>query len=179
MNAGWAAVIGAVIAAVVSLVTLVLSRAEPRALKELKALNEVIEASPRSSDARADLERRRDHVAKRYAAEPASVEERSIPIMFIVGVGMSAVAFLIYLFASSNDLARTAPSLIAFLVGTLGLSLIVLSLLLLAGMILRYAIPALITVSRRKWSTWRARRNLNDITTKQVPSQEAALPTGD
>jgi hypothetical protein len=158
MDVGWAAVIGASIAAVVSVVTVFLSRAEPRALKELKALNEVIEASPKSSDARADLEGRRDRVAKRYAAEPASVEERSIPIMFMTGIGLSAVAFLVYLFAAAGNLPRNAPTLIALLLGTLGTSLVVLSLLLLAGMILGYVVPALYAIARRKWSKRRAHR---------------------
>lgn len=167
---------GAVIAAVVSLVTLLLSRAEPRALKELKALNEVIEASPKSSDARAALERRRDRVARRYAAEPPSVEERSIPTMFIVGVGLSLVAFLVYLFATTEDLPRTAPTLIAFLVGTIGFSLVVLSLLLLAAMILGYVVPALFAISRRKWSVWKARRDLADTAATDGPSGGTALP---
>lgn len=179
MDAGWAAVIGALIAAGVSLVTLFLSRAEPRALKELKALNEVIEASPKSSDARAELEGRRDRVAQRYAAEPPSVEERSIPTMFIVGVGLSVVAFLVYLFATTEDLPRTAPTLVAFLVGTIGLSLIVLSLLLVVAMILGYAVPALFAVTRRKWSIWKASRDSADMPTADASSGGTAIPTGE
>lgn len=154
MDAGWAAVIGALIAGGVSFSTVLLSRAEPRALKELKALNALIDGSPKSSDARAALEKRRNEIAEAYAAAPASVEERAVPIMFMGGLGLLAIAFVVYLLGTVDT--RTAPMLIAFLVGTLGFSLTVLSLVLGGAIVVGFATPFLFSKARQKWATRRS-----------------------
>lgn len=138
MDAGWAAVIGASIAAVVSLVTVLMARAEPRVLKELKTLNEVIKASPAKSSAREHLEARRDRIAKSYGENPLPTEAKLIAWSLIGGLVTLATAAIAYAFVTipAEDLPTSGPLMAVGIVAVLGATLVGIAITGIAGLIL-------------------------------------------
>lgn len=177
MDAGWAAVIGASIAAVVSLVTVLMARAEPRVLKELKTLNEVITASPEKSAARVHLEARRDRIAKGYGENPLPTEAKLVAWSLIGGLVTLAIAAIAYTFVTipAEDLPTSGPLTAVGIVAVIGATLVGIAITGVAGFLL-YGLFILIGRGigwgRQAYRSRRNRRGLGkDAPTRATPAK--------
>lgn len=132
-----------VVAAATTLVGVLMTRSEPRALKELSAINGVLKTMP-AGDTRDNLLRKRDQVAERYASRGQVGPEAVGLIAFGIGASSLLIVGALTSFASG-----TLPQFAALLVVALE---IVLSLLGLVAIC--FGIFALIWTSLHDVRVW-------------------------